>query len=169
MDTHQLKRKINDCIVKTMISGLPHLTSTYRSCQPESYAGDMCFELLGFDVLLNDQAEPVVLEINHTPSFTTDTPLDHHIKYNYIRDALTLLNVNEKTKHEIIRMRREACQQRVVTGKKVKMTQQDRDAARKQAVDRKLLFEQNNRGGFQRIYPTEQETDPYKKFIDYAE
>jgi hypothetical protein len=29
-----LKAKIKDCIIKTMISGLPHLTNTYKSCQP---------------------------------------------------------------------------------------------------------------------------------------
>ena len=32
------------------------------------------------------------------------------------------MNINEKTKNEIIRTQKEACQQRVVTGKKVKLT-----------------------------------------------
>jgi tubulin polyglutamylase TTLL6/13 len=53
VDVDSLKTKIKDCIIKTMISGLPHLTNTYKSCQPENYSGNMCFELLGFDVLLN--------------------------------------------------------------------------------------------------------------------
>jgi hypothetical protein len=46
VDVDKLKQKIKDCIVKTMISGLPHLTNTYKSCQPESYASSlssMCF------------------------------------------------------------------------------------------------------------------------------
>ena len=34
VNTDKLKQKIKDCIIKTMISGLPHLTNTYRSCQP---------------------------------------------------------------------------------------------------------------------------------------
>ena len=34
VDTDKLKARIKDCIIKTMISGLPHLTNTYRSCQP---------------------------------------------------------------------------------------------------------------------------------------
>ena len=94
VDTDKLKAKIKDCIIKTMISGLPHLSNTYRSCQPENYGANMCFELLGFDVMLNDKAEPFILEINHTPSFSTDTPLDQFIKYNYIKDALTLMNIS---------------------------------------------------------------------------
>jgi tubulin polyglutamylase TTLL6/13 len=56
VDVGQLQVKIKDCIVKTMISGLAHLKNSYKSCQPESYAANMCFELLGFDVMLNDRA-----------------------------------------------------------------------------------------------------------------
>ena len=42
-DVRQLKARISDCIIKTMVSGLPHLTNTYRSCQPESHSANMCF------------------------------------------------------------------------------------------------------------------------------
>jgi tubulin polyglutamylase TTLL6/13 len=76
--------------------------------------------------MLNDKAEPIILEINHTPSFTTDTPLDHFIKFNYIRDALTIMNINEKTKAEVVKHEKEACQLRVMTGKKVKLTPEER-------------------------------------------
>ncbi len=42
-DVVKLKSKIKDSIIKTMISGLPHLTNTYRSCQPENHSANMCF------------------------------------------------------------------------------------------------------------------------------
>ena len=128
VDVIKLKQRIKDCIIKTMISGLPHLTNTYRSCQPQNYAANMCFELLGFDVMLTDKAEPIILEINHTPSFTTDTPLDQFIKFNYIKDSLTIMNINEKTKNQLIKIQKEACQLRVMTGKKVKLTVVERVA-----------------------------------------
>ena len=125
-DVPQLKARISDCIIKTMISGLPHLTNTYRSCQPESYSANMCFELLGFDVMLTDKCEPIILEINHTPSFSTDTPLDHLIKFGFIRDSLQLMNINPKTRDEVVRQQKEACQLRVTTGKKPKLTLEER-------------------------------------------
>ena len=31
--------------------------------------------------MLDEYCKPYVLEVNHTPSFVTDTPLDYHIKY----------------------------------------------------------------------------------------
>ena len=40
----------------------------------------MCFEVLGFDVMLDSELKPIILEVNYTPSFTTDTPLDLQIK-----------------------------------------------------------------------------------------
>jgi tubulin polyglutamylase TTLL6/13 len=37
----------------------------------------MCFELLGFDVILDSNLKPFLLEVNHAPSFATDSPLDY--------------------------------------------------------------------------------------------
>jgi len=54
----------------------------------------MCFEVLGFDIMLDHKFKPWLIEINHTPSFKTDTPLDLRIKKNLIRDTLNLLNLN---------------------------------------------------------------------------
>lgn len=49
--------------------------------------------------MLNSKAEPVLIEVNHTPSFATDTPLDHKIKFNLIKDTFNLMNINSKTKN----------------------------------------------------------------------
>lgn len=93
-----LKDKINQIIVKTLISGLSHLRFQYRSSQSENYRSDMCFEILGFDVILNDNADPMLLEINYTPSFSTDTPLDLNIKKNLIKDTMVLMEINKEIK-----------------------------------------------------------------------
>jgi tubulin polyglutamylase TTLL6/13 len=61
----------------------------------------MCFEILGMDILLDANLKPYLLEVNHTPSFTTDTPLDKVIKKNLIRDALLLLDISGKNKVRI--------------------------------------------------------------------
>jgi tubulin polyglutamylase TTLL6/13 len=60
----------------------------------------MCFEILGFDILIDSSFKPFLLEVNHTPSFTTDTPLDAVIKKNLIRDTIQLMNINLKVKNE---------------------------------------------------------------------
>ena len=40
----------------------------------------MCFEILGFDIMLDENLKPYLIEINHAPSFNTDSPLDEKIK-----------------------------------------------------------------------------------------
>ena len=62
----------------------------------------MCFEVLGFDIYIDDQLKPYVLEVNHTPSFATDSVLDAKIKKNVIKDSLVLLNLSVKNKRDEI-------------------------------------------------------------------
>jgi tubulin polyglutamylase TTLL6/13 len=41
----------------------------------------MCFEILGFDIILDAKGKPYLLEVNHAPSFACDFKIDHDIKY----------------------------------------------------------------------------------------
>ena len=97
-DIEKLKQEINELIVKTIITGQPLLSHLYNLSQPENYANDMCFQILGFDVLLEEDCSPKLLEVNHTPSFVADTPLDESIKGNLIRDTLQLMNITTERK-----------------------------------------------------------------------
>ena len=81
-------------ILKCLCSAQPMLAHTYRSCQPDDTENSMCFEILGFDVFLDDQLKPWILEVNHAPSFATDSPLDFKIKKALITDTLKLLNLS---------------------------------------------------------------------------
>ncbi len=94
VDTAKIKKKIDEMIIKTLIVGQPMIAHTYGLAQADLNSNDLCFQILGFDVLINEKLEPVLLEVNHTPSFKTDTPLDKFIKKNLIKDTLVLLNVN---------------------------------------------------------------------------
>ena len=70
----------------------------------------MVFEVLGFDVLLDYKLRPFLLEVNHSPSFTTDTPLDQKIKRGLIKDTVTLLNLNPQRKEEYKKRKAEELQ-----------------------------------------------------------
>lgn len=60
----------------------------------------MCFELLGFDILLDKHGKAWLLEVNHAPSFNVDTPLDQKVKRQLLSDTFKLLKctINEKNK-----------------------------------------------------------------------
>ena len=62
----------------------------------------MCFEILGFDIILDKNLIPYLLEVNHAPSFNTDTPLDFLIKKQLLIDTLRLLAMSVENKRRIL-------------------------------------------------------------------
>jgi len=63
----------------------------------------MCFEILGFDILIDEKLKPWLIEINHAPSFATDTPLDFKIKKDLIADTIQILNMTHLRKKNFVR------------------------------------------------------------------
>ena len=45
---------------------------------------DMWFEILGFDILIDDYGQPWLIEVNHAPSFGTGSELDKKVKEGLI-------------------------------------------------------------------------------------
>ena len=87
-------------MAKTIISVQPTLQHAYRSSQPDDQENSMCFEVLGFDVILDHKLRPYVLEVNALASFGTDSPLDKKIKLDLMRDTFTMLNLSPKRKKQ---------------------------------------------------------------------
>jgi hypothetical protein len=94
---------ICDTIVKSIIAIQPILAHAYGQCQlrptTTEEAADLpfrCFELLGYDFLLDASGRPWLLEVNHSPSFSVDTPLDREVKEPLIRDTLQLARLDPR-------------------------------------------------------------------------
>lgn len=60
-DVELLKRKIHDIFIKTIITGYPTLSQTQSSIHPDNHANDMCFEILGFDIMLDHKLNPYII------------------------------------------------------------------------------------------------------------
>uniref|UniRef100_A0A2K5EJF7 Tubulin tyrosine ligase like 13 n=1 Tax=Aotus nancymaae TaxID=37293 RepID=A0A2K5EJF7_AOTNA len=95
---------IEDIIIKTIISAHPVLRHNYRTCFPQYLSGGTCacFEILGFDILLDDKLKPWLLEVNHSPSFTTDSRLDQEVKDVLLCDSMTVVNLRACDKRKVM-------------------------------------------------------------------
>ena len=52
-----------------------------------------CFELMGFDILIDQNLKPWLIEVNLSPSLNTDSAVDLKIKGGLIADIFTLIGV----------------------------------------------------------------------------
>ena len=52
-------QKINKIIIKTIISGLPYMQNAFAHSTNND--PNTCFQLLGFDIMLTDKKEPILL------------------------------------------------------------------------------------------------------------
>jgi tubulin polyglutamylase TTLL6/13 len=55
--------------------------------------GSRAFEVLGFDIMLDDKLKPWLIEVNHLPSFATESPLDLDIKSRLMEQVFNTLPV----------------------------------------------------------------------------
>ena len=113
----------------------------------------MCFEILGFDIILDDKCKPILLEVNQAPSFATDSPLDYEIKSGVFLDMFTLLGLSlEKKKQKLLRLYEEK-KDRMLTKLTLKQKNIQRRNAMQEFRKEQDIFEAQNSGKFEKIYP----------------
>jgi hypothetical protein len=54
-----------------------------------------CFELLGFDILIDTDLKPWLMEVNLSPSLACDSPLDLKIKHSCFVDMMNLICIKK--------------------------------------------------------------------------
>ncbi|XP_047915897.2 tubulin polyglutamylase TTLL5 isoform X1 [Anser cygnoides] len=87
-DTAALMANVEDLIIKTVVSAELAIATACKTFL--SHRGS-CFELYGFDVLIDDTLKPWLLEVNLSPSLACDAPLDLKIKASMLSDMFTLV------------------------------------------------------------------------------
>ncbi|XP_076443155.1 tubulin polyglutamylase TTLL5-like isoform X2 [Babylonia areolata] len=89
-DTAVLMMRIEDVVIKTLLSVELTIATACKMFMP--FRGN-CFELYGFDILVDDTLKPWVLEVNLSPSLACDSPLDLKIKGNLLCDLFSLTGI----------------------------------------------------------------------------
>lgn len=87
IDTELLMVRIEDIIIKTLLSVQNRIASACRNMLIHSKC---CFELFGFDVLIDNDLKPWLLEVNLSPSLACDAPLDSVLKTRLICDTFNV-------------------------------------------------------------------------------
>jgi hypothetical protein len=82
--------RIYDVILKTLACGENYILQASKKNQ--MYRQN-CFEVFGFDILLDSELKPWLMEVNLSPSLSCDSPLDHIIKCKLLVDTFNVVNI----------------------------------------------------------------------------
>lgn len=162
-NVEQIWRDIEDVIIKTIISAYPIIKHNYHTCFPNHTLNSACFEILGFDILLDRKLKPWLLEVNHSPSFSTDSCLDKEVKDSLLYDTLVLINLGSCDKKKVLEEEKQRgrflqqCRSREAKIKELKGFQ----ALRQEKTEK---YEKENGGSFHLIYPN-LNSEKYEKFF----
>lgn len=187
-DFEVLWKEIGDMIVKTVISVQPTLSYFYSSAFPADNDGLSCFEILGLDIMLDHKGKPWLIEVNHSPSFNTDSDLDRIVKEGLISDYINLVQVSgyrvKKAKaaekkvcsssdHSPLLMHSlQASKERLYSSRpsssRKSMTKEEAQKRRQESMLSHEKYEKKHQGGFSKIFPVE-DTGRQEKFSKLLE
>lgn len=164
MDWEKVDKIMKDIVIKTIISAESTLRSAMETNLPTK---DSCFQLFGFDILLDDTLQPWLLEVNLSPSLSTDSPVDVKVKNKMIAETLTLARILTKSSREIdLFTKPDELDQKVMTeykrikkGETLKITKRLREQVF--ALEEETRLAEN----WERIFPTK-ESLKYRKLFE---
>ncbi|MEQ2160194.1 Tubulin polyglutamylase ttll6 [Goodea atripinnis] len=166
-NTETMWNDIEDIIIKTLISAHPILKHNYHTCFPTHTTGSACFEILGFDVLLDHRLKPWLLEVNHSPSFTTDSQLDREVKDALLYDTLVLINLGACDRRKITMEERRRVKDRLQQNRSREARTTELRQCQAAMVEQMEEYEAKHLGGFKRIYPREG-GEKYDKYFKHS-
>ena len=89
-DWNYIYENIKDIIIKTIISVQQKLINKNDNL---NLRDNNFYNLLGFDILINDKFEPILLEVNYSPCMNIYNKVDISIKTNLFVDILNIVGI----------------------------------------------------------------------------
>ncbi|KAJ8723679.1 hypothetical protein PYW07_007659 [Mythimna separata] len=189
-NTTALMAAIEDLVVKSILSSAQTITAAARVFVPNFFN---CFELFGYDILIDDMLKPWLLEINLSPSLACESPLDARVKSALLADTLTLVGLpavpmcktDISTQSNSLKVRIGACRrvhsaENVCVRGKPRAAEGGAPAAAAQGAGaalaaltgeelrlvRAVRAQYARRGGFVRIFPSQNSWQKYSQYLD---
>eukprot|EP01147_Barroeca_monosierra_P004048 gene4048-8440_t len=80
------------------------ILTSLQAVQPVMFSDKHCFELYGYDILIDEDLKPWLIEVNASPSLTADTPSDYRLKYGMLEDMFNVINIDDRRVGDEIRV-----------------------------------------------------------------
>nr|XP_018905495.1 PREDICTED: tubulin polyglutamylase TTLL5-like isoform X2 [Bemisia tabaci] len=175
VDTESLMLQIEDIVIKSILATAHPIVAACKLFVPHS---NCCFELYGFDILVDSDLKPWLLEVNLSPSLGCDSPLDTKIKSAMLADLLTLVGLpavdpmvsRPATKYRpysAFVSRREKLEDSLALPRMKKSTASATALSPDESrLIRNVRAQYERRGGFNRIFPSADTWKRYSMYLD---
>ena len=107
VDINKLWTQIDDAIGLTVLSSTG-IVNFGMSCKTRETGIPRAFQLLGFDVLLDQNIKPWILEVNYRPSLDFDTDAERKLKVKMLKELLSIAVVPYSELEAIVREKNRA-------------------------------------------------------------
>uniref|UniRef100_A0A672SHN2 Tubulin--tyrosine ligase-like protein 5 n=1 Tax=Sinocyclocheilus grahami TaxID=75366 RepID=A0A672SHN2_SINGR len=172
-DTTLLMGQIEELIIKALLSAEIHIATACKMFVPHRCN---CFELYGFDVLIDSNLKPWLLEVNLSPSLACDAPLDLKIKASMISDMFSLVGKFAFSQSQSLSRNPDQSLTTSPQSHVVNVHVREKPGAKlaestlsltaeEMKVLRRAQEEYDRRGGFVRIFPTPDTWELYRNRV----
>ena len=135
--------EVSDIFIKSIISVKEKLT---KYIEKNDFEITNFYHLIGFDVILDENYKPYLLELNRHCGFRNDNDAEKYFTFNIIVDTLNIIGIRPK---------------------KTKNTKKliNKKDLLKISLEESLCELDRPRGGYELIFPIKKKVEKYKKFF----
>lgn len=167
IDASKVFDDIYDLIVKVCVSTESYMSNGNGVIRLAEHRNN-CFELFGFDILIDNNLKPWLIEVNVSPSLSSSSPLDAKIKTSLISDILNLVGFKIYDKRKIEEEKAQIKKKEGTCNELSDLSYEN--CLEKLSVDQwNVLFESEEeferKGQFIRLFPDKKNLDYYCQFF----
>merc|ERR1719193_2961001 len=94
--------KVKDLMIKTVISAESSMSNLFKNNVSSRYS---CYELFGFDILLDSKLKPWLIEVNISPSLHSASSLDLDVKSNLSVEVFNMARYHIPNRMKLVEQR----------------------------------------------------------------
>ena len=138
----KLISEVGDIFIKMMLTVRKKLINSIEKTKLQC---SNFYHLIGFDIILDENLKPYLLETNRRCGFRSDNDAEKYFTYNIIADTLNIIGIRPKNWNFI-------------------SENKNRGELIKENLEESLCELDRPRGGYKLIFPLKDNVDKYKKF-----
>jgi tubulin polyglutamylase TTLL2 len=155
IDYRPIWQEIEKIVILTLLPLAEHVPKTDARC----------FELYGFDILLDDHLKPWLIEVNFSPSLGGDSTTDQTVKEGLIEDVIDTLDFRAPSRHDAdvdsphqLSSSSPSSSTSALESNDEYVKEYDRFMSRTPYTHREQAFKNGGVGNFDTIFPFNEET-----------